>query len=829
MEFLPFSKLTKQSIPPRVRNVLESCYQVAWRELEVGVKRTLEEFERELFRQAERAETNDAQNRCFETLKEVRKKHAQVLLGMRDTFQMAMLGLLSSSGAEDGKLLRPGQKLSLVDNTELEEELALTELAAKTEMRGSQALSYLAVRFAVISGGAPISADAVPVGPHVVLRCLAEAFRPLDMHVKMRVGFYRTFDKLVLLRFSEILDAINRQLVDLRILPNLNLGLGRKAPASASSDSGKSEEPDAPQDLQVTDRASAASAPSAPAANIGRATPNVEPPTTPMLQESLAMPTRVSNSAPVTANPTLAQRPSVPFLHAQPDGNSPPDLEMFTTLRELLGGRRASEPVPINADGSPAQAVSSEDVQSVLTVLQSQPSAPVMAGGRWVSRRISHIKQDLNNQLRAMNGGRAAQLPAEDSDTMDLVGMLFDHILKDTKPTSTSHALITKLQVPMLKLAIRDKSFFARRNHPARQLLNTIAETSMLWVEDDEADRPLIQRMQMVVDRVVADYDTDDSVFESLAGDLGKHITTLQRKAEVSEKRYVEAAKGRERLDVARRSASEAITVRVKDRALPPLVSHLLEGAWADVLALTELRQSADSPLYHERLQAAEQLVRCFDLAHPVSRQEYVDLRPVLEEGLGLVGFHPQEAERTLNAVGELVVEGEALLPALAPEVEQAITELVKNKTRLGQDQEAPKVEVNSNATPEKQSLLKQLRKEEKLDLTVKEQQTLERLKQLPFGTWFEFTVNQQGETVRRRLSWFSPVTSNCLFVNTRGAKAEEKTLEQLARDLVRGNVKIWEAKDESLIDRTWKSIKETLKTWTKGERTLSDLMSQEA
>lgn len=827
MEFLPFSKLTKQSIPPRVRNVLESCYQVAWRELEGGVKRTLEEFERELFRQAERAETNDAQNRCFETLKEVRKKHAQVSIGMRDSFQMAMLGLLNGNLAADGKSSRPAAKLSLVDNTELEEELALTELAAKTEMRGSQALSYLAVRFAVISGGAPIPADAVPVGPHVVLRCLAEAFRPLDMHVKMRVGFYRTFDKLVLLRFSEILDAINRQLVDLKILPNLNLGLGRKAPVSVSADSGKSDGADAASDLEVTDKATPANE---SAVNPGRVPSTVGPPAMPSaMQEGYSTPARPSNYAPAASNLARPVSSAIPFLHAQPDGNSPPDLEMFTTLRELLGGRRASEPVPINADGSPAEEVSSEDVQSVLTVLQSQPSAPVMAGGRWVSRRVSHIKQDLNNQLRAMNGGRAAQLPAEDSDTMDLVGMLFDHILKDTKPTSTSHALLTKLQVPMLKLAIRDKSFFARRNHPARQLLNTIAETSMFWVEDDEADRPLIQRMQMVVDRVVADYDTDDSVFETLAGDLGKHITTLQRKAEVSEKRYVEAAKGRERLDVARRSASDAISVRVKDRGLPSLVSHLLEGAWADVLALTELRQSADSSLYHERLQAAEQLARCFDPAHPVSKQEYAELRPVLEEGLGLVGFHPQEAERTLSAVGELVVEGEALLPALAPEVEQAITELVKNKTRLGQDQETPKAEVSTGTTPEKQSLLKQLRKDEKLDLTVKEQQTLERIKQLPFGTWFEFTVNQQGETVRRRLSWFSPVTSHCLFVNTRGAKAEEKTLEQLARDLVRGNVKIWEARDESIIDRTWKTIKDTLKTWTKGERTLSDLMAQEA
>ena len=96
--------------------------------------------------------------------------------------------------------------------------------------------------------------------------------------------------------------------------------------------------------------------------------------------------------------------------------------------------------------------------------------------------------------------------------------------------------------------------------------------------------------------------------------------------------------------------------------------------------------------------------------------------------------------------------------------------------------------------------------------MSTEEQARFEQLKLLAFGTWFEFTINQQGEKVRRKLSWFSPVTSKCLFVNARGAKAEERSLEQLARDLVRGNAEIWEQEDLSLIDRAWRSIKDTLK-----------------
>ena len=36
-------------------------------------------------------------------------------------------------------------------------------------------------------------------------------------------------------------------------------------------------------------------------------------------------------------------------------------------------------------------------------------------------------------------------------------------------------------------------------------------------------------------------------------------------------------------------------------------------------------------------------------------------------------------------------------------------------------------------------------------------------------------------------------MTGRCLFVNVRGAKAQERTIDDLARDLVRGNVRLLE------------------------------------
>ena len=99
--------------------------------------------------------------------------------------------------------------------------------------------------------------------------------------------------------------------------------------------------------------------------------------------------------------------------------------------------------------------------------------------------------------------------------------------------------------------------------------------------------------------------------------------------------------------------------------------------------------------------------------------------------------------------------------------------------------------------------------------LTAEEGATLERLRTLPFGTWFEFVTNQQGECVRRKLSWFSTLTGRCLFVNQRGARADERTLEQLARDVTRGQIRLAQAERESVIDRAWNAILGTLRQFS--------------
>lgn len=837
VDFLPFSKLTQANLAPRVRSLLEGTYQTAWPLLDAGVEKALDELDLELFKQADKAGNVNDQNKHFEGLREFRRRRADFIGAFRDQVQRGMLALVDEKLHEEAPPpLRPRaqaiSELSLIDPVELEQELILGEIAARADIRANAPLHALAYRFGVIAGSGPLEHEALPLGPHKLCNALRAAARKFDVIVAHRVLLFRQLDRALFVDPIAFYDALNRYLIDHRVFANLHLA-PRKAAQSGTPAAAPAPAADVamPTPAEIADAPVPAAAPPPPPLvpfNDPRGALQTAP-DTPLSRAPTELPPDFRNSPAALAFQQVVSAAANEQARAQSamsSGETAMDTQFFATLRELLAGRRG--PTPADADQSRPLA-DTRDVQSILTVLQSQPAAPVMAGGKWVNRGVSHIKQDMMNQLRSLSDGATPRLREEDSDTIDLVGFLFDHLLADYRPNSLSHGLMSRLQVPLLKVALKDKSFFTRRNHPARQLLNTIAETSSYWIEDEDQDRPVIEKMRVVVDRVIKEFDDDVTVFDRLFDDLSKHMGGLQKKAEVAERRHVEAAKGREKLDLARAAAQEAVQQRMFEREPPAVVKALLESTWTDAIALSLLRQGIDSPTTRERLGIVDQLIGLFAPGRTLTERQHAldDLRGPLEDGLGAVGFHEDAISKACDDIARLIEQQASDHPE-TPVASPAIEQLVKQNPRLGGDSlrgtsdsrpsasvaepEATEASAVPGAAAAPATILQNLRKVEALPLGPKERDMIERVKQLPFGTWFEFVLNQQGDKARRKLCWFSPVTGRCLFVNPRGGKAEERMIDQLARDLLRGNAHVVEESHEKLIDRAWKGIVNALK-----------------
>ncbi len=758
----------RHELPARVRSLLEGVLALTGGLVERWLSLSLNEYEQQLFKLAEKARSSNEQHAVFESLREIKR-------GRADVAPRFLLFLESALAELDAKPAAPAaprrfQELALVETRDLEESIALQEMTAKAEIRHSQALYALGHRFGVLAGAPALDAESLPLGPQRLGAALRHATACLSLTIEHRLLLYRQFDRLGMAEAGALFGAVNDYLAEKRILRHLQTMPRYAAPTPAATS------------------ATAAAA----ADGAGRASPRTEADTT------------------ATA---AAQAPAAAASAATDGGagDDPRDAELFDTLRELLAGRRSLAPA---AGGNGAvlsdYVATGEDLQAVLGNLQNRPAAPLVLGGRVVQRSVAHLRQDLLNQLRQFTpDGRPPQLSEVDTDTLDLVGMLFDFIGKDMRPTSATQALMTKLQVPVLRVALRDKSFFTRRSHPARQLLNAVAETGQYWIDDSdgEADRLLVEKMQLVVDRVGSEFDGREELFDELLTDLSRHMGTLARKAEVAERRHVDAAKGRERLDVAREGAVQAVGARLRGHKVPRLVRALLEQAWTDVLALTILRQGEDSDTYRRRLAVVDRLVAG-------TATDDTELRGEIEQGLGQVGFHGDDVQSMLLQLGG---GGEAIRDdSTASRTELALK--LKNKARLGEESspaEPARTPAPLAAVPHASSASAAVAPAGPPALSAEERQTLERLKTLPYGTWFEFVVNQQGDTVRRKLSWFSTLTGRCLFVNQRGARTDERSLQQLARDIARGQAHIVVEQRESLIDRAWSAIVGTLRQFS--------------
>jgi hypothetical protein len=85
------------------------------------------------------------------------------------------------------------------------------------------------------------------------------------------------------------------------------------------------------------------------------------------------------------------------------------------------------------------------------------------------------------------------------------------------------------------------------------------------------------------------------------------------------------------------------------------------------------------------------------------------------------------------------------------------------------------------------------------------------RLRNLRFGTWFEL-IGDIGAAPRRvKLSWISPLTSTCMFVDRSGMQAEVKSLRDLAGEMLAGRARLIPRPKHPFIDRALVSIRKVL------------------
>ncbi len=147
--------------------------------------------------------------------------------------------------------------------------------------------------------------------------------------------------------------------------------------------------------------------------------------------------------------------------------------------------------------------------------------------------------------------------------------MLMQQVQQQQRPDPVPAALLARLQVPLARAAMADPGFFVRDEHPARELLNQIAEVGANWLGDEDVDPQLLQRMAQSVQGLLGQDARAPEVFAAASEDVQQHQRAAAHRAELAERRHVEAARGKERLELARRQATAQIDQCCDTRSPP--------------------------------------------------------------------------------------------------------------------------------------------------------------------------------------------------------------------------------------------------------------------
>lgn len=744
---IPRPTLASAALPRRVRRVLEHLYALVSDEMARQLEHMLGEFEQQLFKHADQARSSQQQAQHLETLRTARLNRADLVPHFLALLEGALTTVRDPAPTQDAPAAVPTfRDLRLVDDGEADESNLLRSIAIRHEARAGLPLLLLGQRFGVLGGAPSFDGERLPVGPYQLCQILAEATQSLQITPEARLHLYRVFDQHVMSGYAQLVETMNALLARENVLPSLSFVPVRARP-----------QVQAQTHSQHSPRESS--------------------------REDSAVPRRSHDPADAMAG---LQRPHTAWPGQADQGYAGgwDDQDAYASLQNLLSGRRElMDKLRTGGDNAPQRpTLSSTDVGAALAALQSVPahlSPP---------RNLTDVRQTLLAQARQQRG-EATALAREDSETFELLDLFYTEIGHELRSDAAISTMLNRLQVPLLRLALQDQAFFVRQEHPARQLLNAVAEAGASWFPKDEADPQLNDQLRRAVDHVVEHYDGDSGVFESANQQLQEHLRMLARKAEVAERRHVEAARGKEKLVLAKQQATEAIARALHDQKLPKFVHTLLTQAWTDVLTLTLLRHGEESPEWQRQLEATRQIIAANTVENRAPAPE--PLGEDIEQALTQVGYHVDDA----GAISRQLTTGHAANDDAATRTELALK--LKSRTRLGED-ETPRAQENAPRDPH-------------------EQECWQHLRTLPFGTWFEFDLDAPGEIIRRRLSWFSPLTDNALFVNQRGQRVGEQSLDSLARQMAAGRARIVTVEKSRLVDRAWNAVMGALSNLVSG------------
>lgn len=764
--------------------LLDDCRAITLRYLPELLKRMLDNADDTLFELADKAESNLLQTSYFEAMRELRLQRKALedgfKLGIETEFKHFFISPTTAKTATPVDFGN-ADSMSLVDESDLEESLAISATIAKVNSRLARDLYAIEKRFAALAPTRAIDLDTIPIAPKAICEAFRDSLKLFEVDTSIKLIIYKLFDKYVSSNLAPLYEEINMLFIEAGILPQLRMTVKTQPHTRRNSPLPHSN---GDEDIFST-------------------------PTTQSLENGAG------------------------YHHSNNE-------TVLGTLQQLLTQHRAAttQNQHLGSDSQKGNGTANHidpiDLINALSAIQ-------LRDARFESfESVDQLKEALSTEIRSsVANGRLGSVSSVDNDIIDIVAMLFDFILDDKNLPPIAKALLSRLQIPMLKVAISDKDFFSKKQHSARRLLNQMAQAAMGLDEEIRIDSsPLLQKIDYIVNRTLNDFHDNFTLFDELLLEFERFQSLAEVQESRSQASNQKQYESREKQKLTSAWVMECIANRIKDKNLPKPVYELIAGPWRQVMVQTYLNENEDSERWKEQLRFVDLLVWSIEPKKTEQDKKrlantLIELLITLQDGLKGIDIEQGEMDRLLAALESChmaSMRGEnynaaaanirvkldtAPSPTISDEMDEIDIALAEMQTQLNKmnkleemlnipildiDDEVTMTQIHGSSTLN--NIDDGLDIEEititsgllhgKIEPLINDefwQQTIS----LQTGQWFNLQ-NENGKNQRLRLVWKSDYLGECTFTNWKFKVVAELSFNELAARFRRGEASLIEA-----------------------------------
>lgn len=334
--------------------------------------------------------------------------------------------------------------------------------------------------------------------------------------------------------------------------------------------------------------------------------------------------------------------------------------QLLVQLQSLLQQSELIAPV---AD---TESVELNDLVSLVSSLQ----------GEWVEKKTN--EQSLLGLIQGKLQSRGnAGLGARNQSVVHVLDQLFDSIRNEPSISDGLGQELRKLEMPMLRIALEDGSFFSKEKHPARQLLNQITEASIGYSDGvDFSSDPVGKAITNVANILNKSESLDRDTLGKLLVNFMGLVEKERRGSSAREQRIVEEVAAQEKVRQARKMVDTTLAERMQGKCLPQLFVSFAEEAWCKVMFLSYLRIEKSPEDWESSVKLLDQLLEQA-AKEEVTKTEIEPLIALIRNQLEVISFDPYELGCLIGGLEQFFYPEEGQEPSIA---ETPATEVKEEK-----------------------------------------------------------------------------------------------------------------------------------------------------